>query len=63
MASVASMWILLDARSSHLCLLFLCSMTDIQDGSSLSVGDNVKCVIVPLVGSNRVSAVCLRKIK
>ncbi|XP_067945654.1 cold shock domain-containing protein E1-like [Watersipora subatra] len=40
------------------------SMSDIQDGSTLHVGDTVQFVIVPVMnGTNRVSAVCLRKLK
>lgn len=39
------------------------NMTDIQDGSVLAVGDTVQCVVVPQLGSNRTSALCLRKIK
>lgn len=40
------------------------SMSDIQDGSNLRVGDFVQFVVVPAMnGTNRVSAVCLRKTK
>ena len=60
-----------DVYESHLCQKgfytddsqFHCSMSDIQDGSTLAVGDTVQCVVVPQLGSNRTSAMCLRKIK
>ena len=42
--------------------LWFCSMSDIQDGSTLSVGDIVQCAIVPLVGTNKISAVCIRRL-
>jgi len=39
------------------------NMSEIQDGSTLAVSDTVQCVVVPQLGSNRTSAMCVRKIK